>query len=313
MTYHSDKSRVSNSSLKLFARAPILWKRWRDGTLIERKSADLVFGSLLHCLQFEPDNFRALFAVLPDDAPSKPTKPQLAAWQRFGNLPKPSKAQIEANEKTTESIRWWNQWNDNLNGKQLVDHSDINDAKSCIAGLLSDEKCREWLNLPGLSEVVIEWTDEATGIACKAKMDRITRHAILDLKSAKDASADGFRSAAFRYGYHRQAAWYLDGLAMALKQGTLPPWVVVAIGGEAPELFVFPAVEKDDEHLAHCFISTPEFIQRGREENAALMKELRECISTDTWPGLSRHESGMTPLELPNWTPSIETTENETQ
>lgn len=311
MTYHSDKTRVSNSSLKLFARAPILWKRWRDGTLIERKSADLVFGSLLHCLQFEPDNFRALFATLPDDAPSKPNRTQLGALQKFGNLPKPTKAQIEANEKTTAALQWWNDWAESNEGKELVSVSDIADARACLAGLQADEKCREWLNLPGLSEVVIEWTDEATGIACKAKMDRITRHAILDLKSAKDASADGFRSAAFRYGYHRQSAWYLDGLATALKQGTLPPWVVETIGGEAPGLFVFPTVEKDDEHLAHCFISTPEFVQRGREENAALMKSLRECIATDTWPGLSQHESGMTPLELPTWTPSLETTENQ--
>jgi hypothetical protein len=136
-------------------------------------------------------------------------------------------------------------------------------------------------------------------------MDRITRHAILDLKSAADASADGFKNAAFRMGYHRQATWYLDGIGQAIKQGTLSADLVELFQGVAPEVFIFTVVEKDDEHLAHCFPCEADFIQRGRVENALLMRELKHCITTGRWPGLSRNESGMTPLGIPSFTPDL--------
>jgi len=302
--YHSDRSRVSNSSLKLFQRAPILWKRWHDGTLPEEKSPDMTFGSLVHCLAFEPGNLSKLFAVKPAE-PKKPTKAQIEAFKKFDGLSKPTKAQIEANENTSTSLAWWAEWDSENEGKELIDASDIAEAQLCLAGLQADPKCREWLAVPGFSEVVIHWTDEATGLPCKAKLDRITRHAILDLKTAANASADGFKRAAFDRGYHRQAAFYLTGVAAAMKQGTLPDCLVELFQGAPPGLFIFPTVEKDENHLAHLFTATEDFIQRGRDENALLMRELKHCMLTNNWPGLSRHESGMTPLELPNFMPEL--------
>lgn len=306
MTYHDDTSRVSSSSLKLFARAPILWKMWRDGTLTDERSPALTFGSLLHCLQFEPQNMSAVFAFKNDDAPKKPTKTQLAAWERFRNLAKPTKAQIEANEKTTEIILFWGKWNETNAGKDEIDQDDINEAQGCLAGLQSDPRCRQLLALPGPSELVVEWVDEATGLPCKAKLDRLTRSCIIDLKTASDASVDGFKRAAFERGYHRQAAWYIDGVTTALKQGTLAPEAVALLSGEPPDLFVFPVVEKDAQKMAHCFVATEHFIQRGRDENTLLMKELKTCIDSNNWPGLCRDTSGMTPLDVPGWAKPIE-------
>jgi len=239
--------------------------------------------------------------MVPEDAPKPPTKAQVTAWGRFGNLMKPTKAQVEANERTSEAIRWWAEFQATNEGKDRIDPDDVAEAQRCIAGLHADPKCAAFLSLPGLSEVAIEWTDEATGIPCKAKLDRVTANCVLDLKSAADASADGFKNAAFRYGYHRQAAWYLDGLAMALEQGTPPPAVAELLKAGPPSLFVFPTVEKDDEHLAHLFVASDGFIERGRAENAELMADLKTCLDTDTWPGLARDKSGMTALELPAW------------
>ena len=307
MSYHDDKTRVSNSSLTLFARAPILWKKWRDGLLIDRKTPDMIFGLLLHCLALEPQNLSNLFAVLPEDAPSKPTKAQLAAWQKFAHLEKPTKAQAEANEKTTKALEWWSAWSEANEGKELVDASDIAEAQSCMDGIKADPMSAAFLSAPGFSEVEIQWEDEATGLPCKAKLDRITRRAIIDLKTAADASAEGFKRAANDRRYRNQAAWYLDGVSSALKQGTLAPEIIQLLDSKAPELFVFIAVEKDENHLAHCLPATAEFIQRGRDENALLMRDLKHCINTDTWPGLAKDESGMTPMDLPSWLPKLET------
>lgn len=305
MNYHDDRTRVTNSSLKLFARAPLLWKLWRDGNLIYKRTPDLVFGSLVHCLALEPHRLADLFAVEPEDAPKKPTKAQIQAWERFGNLAKPTRQQVEAHDRTVEAMRFWAKWSKASAGKYTIDDADLTRARACLTGLHANPKCREWLALPGLSEVVVQWTDPDTGLPCKAKLDRVTRAAILDLKTAADASADAFRRAAVTNGYHRQAAWYLDGLAAALAQGTLHPEVADLIQGQPPGLFVFPAVEKDDEFLAHCFVATEAFIDRGRRENKALMARLKHCLDTDTWPGLATSENGMTALDLPGWMPDI--------
>ncbi len=305
-TYHADRSRVSNSSLKLFARAPILWKLWRDGELPETRSDDLVFGALLHCLALEPDRLHDLFAALPEDAPKKPTKQQLAAWLRFKTLTKPTKQQVEAYDKTDAALRWWNDYTEKNKGKDSIGPDDIAKAEACFAGLLADPLCRAWLMLSGLPEVEIQWTDEETGLPCKAKLDKITAAGIIDIKTTGDATTEAFTRSAIRYGYHRQAAFYLDGVTAALRQGTIAPWVAELLKNQPPERFIFTAVEKDEPNLAHCFVATEPLIERGRAENKAMMRRLKECIDSDKWPGLSTEPDGMTPLYLPAYLPPIQ-------
>lgn len=78
------------------------------------------------------------------------------------------------------------------------------------------------------------WTDEETGLLCRCRPDlTLASRALLDVKTAEDASAEAFRRAVFRFRYHVQDAFYCEGMRRAC--------------GECQGL-VFVVVDKDDPH-----------------------------------------------------------------
>ena len=76
-------------------------------------------GSLVDCLLTEPTEFHKRYAVLPADAPKKPTSSQR-------NAAKPSEATVLA-------IAWWDQWLLSNDGKEVVNEEWI-DTAHAIAG-----------------------------------------------------------------------------------------------------------------------------------------------------------------------------------
>jgi len=66
---------------------------------------------------------------------------------------------------------------------------------------------------PGESEKVCVWTDEETGLKCKAKLDRwIPGMALVgDLKTIGDGDADALVKMMLRMGWHIQLAHYIAG------------------------------------------------------------------------------------------------------
>lgn len=67
----------------------------------------------------------------------------------------------------------------------------------------------------GLRENAIFWKDKKTGLPLKAKLDLIPRDVdyLVDIKTATDASPDGFRKSAFDHGYWIQAEFYRAAIA----------------------------------------------------------------------------------------------------
>ena len=67
----------------------------------------------------------------------------------------------------------------------------------------------------GDAERVFQWSDENTGVKCKAKADYVKGDMIVDLKTAQDASPTGFAKACANFGYHWQDAHYSNGSGCA--------------------------------------------------------------------------------------------------
>ncbi len=71
----------------------------------------------------------------------------------------------------------------------------------------------------GMPEVSIFWTDAATGIPCKARLDYLKPQAVVDLKTFTNQFGMPIRRAIARqmanYRYHIQARWYLDAAKQA--------------------------------------------------------------------------------------------------
>jgi hypothetical protein len=92
-----------------------------------------------------------------------------------------------------------------------------------------------------------------------------------DLKTTQDASV-AFEDSILKYGYHRQAAWYLDAANAA---------------GLGLKEFVLIAVEKDAPFGVQTFALDDSLIAKGRAENRASLALFAECKTSGNWPGYS--------------------------
>ena len=142
----------------------------------------------------------------------------------------------------------------------------------------------------GMAEVSLFWTDDATGVKCKARLDYLPekqpgrRLVVPDLKSAVSADPGEFSRAAARFGYVMQQIHYSNGIR--------------ATGLDDDPAFLFVVVEKEPPHLVNVGQFAAEVDINATA--AALDKALRlyrECLATDTWPGWP----GVTDLTLPTW------------
>ncbi len=179
-------------------------QRWVKGYESPESKAKK-FGSVLDCLLLTPTQWPKRYAVVPSDAPKKPTKAQI-------NAKKPS-------PESVASIEWWDDFAA-ANPGEIVPQELNASVHSAINRLREDDMIRELLG-SSLHSVMItaEWIDTQTGltIPLKALLDIAPRadHSVFggslwDLKTTQNASPYSFSKDAQKYGYAIQAAFYLD-------------------------------------------------------------------------------------------------------
>lgn len=136
---------------------------------------------------------------------------------------------------------------------------------------------------PGRNELTVQWRHE-TGALCKARVDRLTGKDLIDIKTASDITPHGFSSAAQRYGYFCQMAFYHDAVKAA--GFALPRVKIVAVQKKPPHDVV--TYEIGDDELA-C----------GRTQYERALALIDECTKIGVWPGLAATEP--VALKLPAW------------
>lgn len=164
-------------------------------------------------------------------------------------------------------------------------------AAACAQAVLAHPFASQLLALPGDSEVAVFWTDEETGIDCKALIDRAVElpnggRLLIDVKTtASSADPDGFAAGSARYGYHVQAASYLDAWRLAT--------------GEDNVRFLFIVVEKDPPHLVSIDEYDDDSLAAGRARYRDALNTLATCQATNTWPGYT--DQIIATVRLPRW------------
>jgi hypothetical protein len=135
----------------------------------------------------------------------------------------------------------------------------------------------------GDPEVTALW--DVDGVECKARFDWLPSQfdVICDLKTAADASPDGFATAAGRYRYAWQAAFY----SMAAEAN-----------GLGPRPMVFIVVENEPPHCVALYMLDQEAIDAATFRIGRLIEQYAECRHADAWPGYS---SEVETLSLPKW------------
>lgn len=139
------------------------------------------------------------------------------------------------------------------------------------------------LSPPGEAEKVLTWTDEATGLRCKARLDWWRVGLLADLKTSAQLDRRLFGATAHRLGYFGQMAFYRAGLT--------------ANGLDAPQPRII-AVEKAAPHDVAVFVVDDDALWAGEVEVADLLAKVAAGRFSDQWPGAYPEE---VPLELPAW------------
>ncbi len=133
--------------------------------------------------------------------------------------------------------------------------------------------------LAGESEVTATWTDERTGLACKARVDHLDGECIVDLKTTSTVDEREFERTAARMLYHGQLAHYRNGI------GGGPNPVIIAVEIEPPfDVAVFRL--SDDAMYA------------GEMLVEDLLLRVSNCTAEDSWPGRYADEQELT---VPEW------------
>lgn len=136
------------------------------------------------------------------------------------------------------------------------------------------------------AEVAVLWTDETTGLRCKARLDALSESvpAVVDLKTARGPiDARSFARTVASYGYHGQLGHYVRGVRAVTGQSM--PGVLIAVESSAP--FDVAVYELDDDSL-----------YAGEELAGELLAKLSECRREKRWPGLYQEKQL---LRLPAW------------
>lgn len=172
-------------------------------------------------------------------------------------------------------------------GKVPMLAADVAKVDAMAEAALSHRAARAILENSGPVEQSMFWTDEATGVACRGRVDKVahTRNgaALVDLKSCVDASPHGFTKAVWNFSYHQQRGTYTAGYE--------------AITGELPG-FYFIAVEKDAPHFTAVYALDDVATRRGDDLYRDALDLYVRCSEADDWPA---YGDDVQTLTSPRW------------
>lgn len=241
------------SKLKMMRKSPAHFRASLEEP--RKETDDLTLGSAIHCLILEPKEWNKQFLTMP-----------------------------KIDRRTKEG---------KLNYDALIARADrkgltliTEDLKAC-----AEEASTEALKHPysalfrrGQAELSMFWTAD-NGVACKGRLDHYDKASktITDLKTTKDASPDSFAKSIYTYGYHLQAAWYMEGAKKC--------------GLDVEDYIIF-AIEKEAPYCCVAYRISPADIALAQAENERLLNLFADCSKTGNWYGYSLE---IQEISLPAW------------
>lgn len=249
--YHSNPA-LSASALKALRKSPAHLKHNRETPTAPTPA--LTFGRLFHALTLEQDDWDTRFAVAPD-----------------------------CDRRTKAGKQQWEEFVDASGGLTIVTTADIARASAMRNAVMNHGVAREIIEANGLTEMSSFW--ERDGIPCKMRADKIDtkNNIVIDLKTCLDASPHAFAGSIMKYGYHVQAAWYLDRVRDVIDKSMD---------------FLFVAIEKNPPHIVAVYRINDQSVDVGRREIEELLDLFKYCTSRNEWGGYS---DDVEEIGLPKW------------
>jgi len=234
--YHADGA-LSNSMMGKLYKHPEYLKAYFDKPPDATNA--MMFGGAYHCKVLEPHLFDSLFEVVPK-----------------GGYKVTEKGIVTIPEKHGTS----GGYDDILAMAEVLKNDEV--ALNLLSG--------------GEAEISYFWKHPKYGFMCKARPDYRKGEILIDLKTTKDSSEEGFPWEIGSWSYHRQGDHYMHGVA-ANKVET--------------ENFIIIAQEKKYPYKVGIYRLEEEDLYLGHEENNLIYQKYNECISTKVWKEPSRIKS----------------------
>jgi hypothetical protein len=245
--YHADPcpepSLSSSGARQILRECPARF--WHDRNNPTESSAAQDIGSLAHSVMLEGEVWRDRFEVLPED---------------FNGRKKGGKALKASIEDA---------------GKTAIRHEDWQMVSAMVEALRAHELANA-VFMNGKPEQAMCWKDPRFGIWRRSLLDWLPNpggRIFADYKTCVSAHPADLRKAMFNYGYHQQAAFYLEGIK-ALRLATRPRFIFVFQEKKPP--YPVTIVQPDDNALM--------WAQMLNDKAASVFAE---CLAADHWPGYS--------------------------
>lgn len=263
--YHAN-SAVSHSKLETFRRRPALYyKRYVTKQIVaDEPTAAFRIGSAVHCSVLEPTEMPTRYAIRPDgiDRRTKEGKEKFAAFEAEAA----GKTIIDTDEAAqiiamTDAVR------QHPLASELLDKGTA-ELTWRTAGEMPLQCRTDWFNLEGC------------GLSSG-------RPYIADLKTVESLNGEDFGSfdkSVFKYGYHRQAGFYLP--------------LVTEILGRPVFDFFFVAVEKVEPFGVAVYRISDAAASLGQDETLDDLRRLKRCIDANEWPNI---DPTLREITVPTW------------
>lgn len=128
----------------------------------KEESDALTLGKAAHCLILGDEVFAENFAYVPEDAPKRPTAPQIAAFQRTGAW----------SDAAAEGGPWWAAFDTQAAGRALLTAEQVKRIGYMAENLQALPEAREAL-IGDMTEISMIWQDGLTGLWVKSRPDCI--------------------------------------------------------------------------------------------------------------------------------------------
>lgn len=242
---------ISNSMLQIIsAKSPLHLKAYIDGAKPKQTDAKR-FGTLMHRCIFEPESMEGQFYVKPDGM--KFSTKEGIAWK---------KAHESREIITADQSRWLKAMVESIRRHPT--------AGRLLKNAMFERSC---------------FVEDGTGTLRKFRADvwPAGGNILPDLKTCESAHPEDFSKSILSYGYHRQAAYYLD---------------CAKLMGRSFDVFMFIAIEKTPPYAVAVYPIDETSVEIGRLEVMRDLAVYRECVKSGRWPG---YPSDPTPIGLPDW------------
>lgn len=184
--YHAGPG-ISKSGLDMIAKSPSIYQWNKTAPRHEEKTQALDFGTALHCLLLEPDEFKDRFVVAP--------------WF--------NRRSPDGREEEKQYLQECKE-----EGRISITEDDHEKLLIMRDSVMAHPVGRFIFEQEGYNEASIFWTDKDTGELCRVRPDRVLKNVngspvLVDVK--KVDGLERFKRHVFDFRYHVQAAMYSEG------------------------------------------------------------------------------------------------------